>query len=183
MRETPYPPLGDADWPDAIADMAAGFAGRLNVYRVMAHHPALLRAWAGLRRHVVEDTALGALRSEVVILRAGHRLGAAYEWAHHIVRGRAAGLSDARIAALSGPVAAMAPEDAVLAGAVDALVDRQNLSVAEREALVALVGTEGVFDLIATVGFYTTLGFIVRSFDTPVDADVAAALAARPLAR
>jgi 4-carboxymuconolactone decarboxylase len=182
MQESPYPPLADADWPAEIADMAAGFAGRLNVYRVMAHHPALLRACAGLREHIVRDTALGPLRSEVVILRAGHRLGAEYEWAHHIVRGRAAGLSDARIAALAGPVTAMAAEDAVLAGAVDALFDRHRLSAAEHGALAALVGTEGVFDLIATVGFYTTLGCILRSFDTPLDAHVAAELAARPLA-
>lgn len=181
MPTTPYPPLADAAWPPQIADLATGFAGRLNVYRVMAHHPALLRAWAGLRAHVVCDTALGPERSEVVILRTGHRLGAAYEWAHHVVRGRAAGLSDTRIKALAGPVTAMAAEDAVLAGAVDALIDRQCLSAAEHEPLAALVGSAGVFDLIATVGFYTTLGFIVRSFDTPLDADVAADLAARPL--
>jgi alkylhydroperoxidase family enzyme len=175
-------PIPDADWPEAVANLAAGFAGRLDVYRVMAHHPALLRAWAPLRQHVVLDTALGAERSEVVILRTGHRLGAAYEWAHHVVRGRAAGLSDARIAALAGPLDGIAGQDAVLAGAVDALLDRAALSPPEREALEALVGVEGVFDLMATVGFYATLGFIVKTFAVPVDADIAAALEARPLA-
>lgn len=181
MTTTPYPPIADADWPPAIADLATGFAGRLNVYRVMAHHPALLRAWAGLREHVVRETALGPERSEVVILRTGARLGADYEWSHHIVRGRAAGLSDARIRALAGSVTAMAAEDATLAGAVDALIDRRRLSAAEHDALAALVGVEGVFDLIATVGFYATLCYILLSFDTPLDADVAAELAARPL--
>ena len=69
---TRYPPLDNTHWPAEIADMQAGFAGRLNVYRVMAHHPALLRAWADLRDHVVVKTALGPELSEVVILRAAH---------------------------------------------------------------------------------------------------------------
>jgi alkylhydroperoxidase family enzyme len=181
MTQSPYPPLTGADWPTEVADLEAGFAGRLNVYRVMAHHPALLRAWAGLRQHVVRDSALGAERSEVVILRTGHRLGAPYEWDHHVVRARALGMADARIATLAGQIEGMAAEDAVLVASVDALIDRHRLSAAEHEPLAALVGTAGVFDLIATVGFYTTLGCILRSFDTPVDADIAAELAARPL--
>ncbi|HSF64139.1 MAG TPA: carboxymuconolactone decarboxylase family protein [Paracoccaceae bacterium] len=174
--------MSKADWPQDIADMQTGFAGRLNVYRVMAHHPALMRAWAPLRAHVVQDNALGAQRSEVVILRTGHRAGAAYEWAHHISRARACGMSDARIASIAGPLDGMAPEDAVIAGAVDALVDKHHLPEAERDALQALVGTAGVFDVMATVGFYSTLAFIVKTFGTPLDADVAAELDARPLA-
>lgn len=176
------PPLTKADWPQDIADMQTGFAGRLNVYRVMAHHPALMRAWAPLRAHVVQGNALGAQRSEVVILRTGHRAGAAYEWAHHISRGRACGMSDARIASIAGPLDAMAPEDAVIAGAVDALFDHHHLPAAQRDALEALVGKAGVFDVMATVGFYSTLAYIVKTFDPPLDADVAAELAERPLA-
>ena len=43
------PPLTDAQWPSDLADLLKGFAGGLNVYRVMAHNPALLRAWEGLQ--------------------------------------------------------------------------------------------------------------------------------------
>ena len=39
-----------------------------------------------------------------------------------------------------------------------------------------------MFDVIATVGFYSVLGFIVESFDTPIDAAVAAELKEKPLA-
>jgi len=177
----PCLPLSGADWPHDIDDMKDGFAGRLNVYRVMAHHPALVRAWAPLREHVVRRNSLGAQRSEVVILRTGHRMGAAYEWAHHISRGRACGMTDARIASIAGPLTAMSPEDAVIAGAVDALVDDHHLPDPQRMALEGLVGKEGVFDVMATVGFYSTLAFIVRTFETPLDDDVAAELADRPL--
>ena len=51
-------PLTDAEWPPELADLRQGFAGNLNVYRVMAHNPALLRAWENLRGHIVTANAL-----------------------------------------------------------------------------------------------------------------------------
>lgn len=53
-------PISDSDWPKEIEELRNGFAGSLNVYRVMAHNPALLRAWASLRQHIVVDSALSA---------------------------------------------------------------------------------------------------------------------------
>ena len=180
MTITPCPPVADADWPEAIADLRDGFAGQLNVYRTMAHHPALLRAWAQLRQHVVKDTALGPDRSEVVILRTGHRLGSAYEWAHHVSRARALGFSDARIRA----VAAMPEgEDALLVRAVDALFDEHRIPRELEAELAAAIGRAAVFDLIATVGFYSVLGGILQTYDTPLDDAIAHELEQAPLAR
>jgi len=166
-------PLDDAHWPETIADLRDGFAGRLDVYRVLARHPALIRAWTGFREHVVLNSTLGPEQSEVVILRTAHRRRAAYEWAHHVVRGRDRGLSDARIAALSGPLADMGPDDRMLARAVDELVDDACISPPLRAALVDRLGAEGTLDLMATVGAYTLLAFVVKTFETPVDADIA----------
>ncbi|WP_428924860.1 carboxymuconolactone decarboxylase family protein [Marinibacterium sp. SX1] len=182
MPDLPPQPLDDAGWPDEIRDLRDGFAGRLNVYRVMAHHPELLRAWAPLRAHVVTDSALGADRSEVVILRTAHRFGSAYEWAHHVSRARKLGFSDARIAALGrdDPAGADA-DDGLIARAVDALIDDRRLSPDLDRALVALIGRKGVMDLIATVGFYSVLGYMLMSFDTPIDDDIATEMARAPL--
>ena len=171
-------PLSDADWPDTIRDLKQSFAGVLNVYRTMAHHPALLRAWAPLRQHVVKDTALGPEQSEIVILRVGVRLGSSYEWAHHVTRSRALGMSDARIkAVLEMPEG----EDGLLVRAVDAIVDDHRLSPALEAELAQAIGREAVFDLIATVGFYSVLGTILMTYNVPVDADVAAEMADHPL--
>ncbi|WP_102225598.1 carboxymuconolactone decarboxylase family protein [Acidimangrovimonas sediminis] len=178
MPESPCPPIPDADWPEEIADLREGFAGRLDVYRVMAHHPALLRAWAPLRQHVVLDSALGAERSEVVILRVAHRMGAAYEWAHHVSRARKLGFADTRILALKGLPEG---EDGLIARAVDALIDDRRLSPSQEAELAAAIGRKAVFDLVATVGFYSVLGYLLMTYDTPVDAGVAAELARAPL--
>ncbi|MGR3464400.1 carboxymuconolactone decarboxylase family protein [Limimaricola sp.] len=173
-------PLSDADWPGEIADMLPGFAGRLDIYRVMAHHPALLRAWSDLRQHVVVDTSLGAERSEVVILRTGYRHGSDYEWGHHVSRARRLGMAEARIASIKGPLEAMTPEDATLAGAVDALLSQSRLSPAQQAGVEALVGRDGMFDLMATVGFYTVLAFIANSSGLTLDANIRAELEKTP---
>lgn len=174
----PCPPLPDATWPAEIDDLRTGFAGRLNVYRVMAHHPALTRAWAPLRAHVVTDSALGPDRSEVVILRCAVRMGAEYEWAHHVTRARALGFSDARIAAIGSTAEG---EDGLIAAAVDALFTVRRLPAPLEAELAAAIGQKAVLDLIATVGFYSVLGYLLMTYETPVDADVAAAMACAPL--
>jgi len=171
-------PLSDADWPEDILDLRDGFAGKLNVYRTMARHPALVRAWAPLRQHLVKDTALGAERSEIVILRTGVRVGSSYEWAHHVSRARALGISDERVGAVLGQPAG---EDGLLVRAVDAIIDNQRLPGTLEHELVAVFGKEAVFDLIATVGFYLVLGTILKTYDVPVDDDIASELEARPL--
>ncbi|MBC7152194.1 MAG: carboxymuconolactone decarboxylase family protein [Rhizobium sp.] len=178
MTNPPLPPLADEQWPDDIADLRAGFAGALNVYRVMAHHPALLRAWAPLRQHVVKETTLGPERSEVVILRTAHRFGSAYEWAHHVSRARKLGFSDARILALRGLPEG---EDGLIVRAVDALLDDRKLAPKLEADLASAIGREDVLDLIATVGFYSVLGYILMTYDTPLDTDIAAELERDPL--
>ncbi|RRH73204.1 carboxymuconolactone decarboxylase family protein [Falsigemmobacter faecalis] len=174
-------PLSDPDWPDEIADLREGFAGRLNVYRTMAHHPDLLRAWSSFRNHCVLGTALTPAQSEVVILRCGLRLRSDYEWQHHIIRGRKAGLSDARILSLCGALSGMAAEDAVLAAAVDELFTDSRLTQPLYDRVVALAGQKGLLDVMATVAHYTLLGFILNSFGVPLDEDIAAALRDAPL--
>ncbi|MDX3805574.1 carboxymuconolactone decarboxylase family protein [Bosea thiooxidans] len=179
MTTSPCPPISDADWPEAIAEMKTGFAGALNVYRTMAHHPALLKAWGPLRQHIVKDSALGPVRSEVVILRAAHRMGSPYEWAHHVSRARVLGMSEARIASLCGEPEG---EDGLIARAVDALFDDKRLSLALEAELAASIGRAAVFDLIATVGFYSVLGYMLMTYETPIDVAIAAEMAQRPLA-
>ena len=58
----------------------------------------------------------------------------------------------------------------------------EELRRAEHEArLAAAIGQKAVIDLIATVGFYSVLGYLLMTYETPVDADVAAAMARAPL--
>jgi 4-carboxymuconolactone decarboxylase len=180
MEEPRFDPIKDEAWPDSLEDMRAGFAGGLNVYRTMAHHPSLLRSWGPLREHVVNQTTLGPALSEVAILRTGFRLGSSYEQQQHIDRARRRGLEDSRIGSIAGPPEAMAPQDRLISTAVDELFDTHALTDETIEALLRDVGKAAIFDLIATVGFYSTLGYILNSFGTPLDTDIAERLSENP---
>lgn len=168
-------------WPEEIAEMKSGFAGRLKVYRVMAHHPALLKAWSDLRQHITTDSSLDRDQAEVVILRSAMHLDSIYEWSHHISRARALGMTDARIASTRGDLSDMERDDAVLSQAVDELMRDARLGPATRDMLMELVGKEGTLDVFATVGFYSTLGFIVNTFEVAIDENVAEELRTTPL--
>ncbi len=175
-------PISAPDWPDALSDLEADFAERLNVYRTMAHHPALVQAWAALRQHIVLDTALGRERSEVVILRAAHNLNSAYEWTHHVSRARKLGMADQRIASMREAPMQMTAEDGIIATAVDELMQKARLAPETLRGLSDLVGKRAMLDLFATVGFYSTLAFIVNTFETPLDEAVADEMSSLPLA-
>lgn len=171
------PPLEPDAWPESIAFLRGGFAAQLNVYKVMAHHPALLAAWASLRQHVVIDSSLTKRQSEIVILRVGHRWQSTYEWGQHVVRGRQAGLTDTDIDRVRRPPSEWpaGTGETLLMQAVDALLDDGRLPAALTTRLEPHIGLTGVFDVMATVGMYTTLAFIVKTFATPLEPDIRAA--------
>ncbi|WP_324752462.1 carboxymuconolactone decarboxylase family protein [Roseovarius sp. Pro17] len=178
MTQSPFVPLSDAEWPTQISDLRDDFAGALNVYRTMAHHPDLLRAWAPLRQHIVKDNQLGPIRTEVVILRTAVRLGSEYEWAHHVSRSRALDMDDARIAAIREMPDG---EDGLIVRAVDALIDNRHLTLEQEAELAAIIGGKAVIDLIATVGFYSILGYLLLTYQTPLDARIDAEMMRNPL--
>lgn len=178
-----FAPLDDDDLPPEAVDLCGEPAAVLNVYRVMAHHPALLKAWRDFRNHIVMNNRLDAASLEIVILRTGFRRNCRYEWMHHVVRGRKAGLEDFRIrSAALPPEQAGSAKDALLMRCVDALVDTNRLTAGLQRELVTEFGKEGVLDLMATVGMYSTLSYMIDSFSTPIDEDVTAALRNAPLA-
>ena len=72
-------------------------------------------------------------------------------------------------------------EDGLIVRAVDALFDDKRLSLALEAELAAAIGREAVFDLIATAGFYSVLGYMLMTYETPIDAGVATEMAEKPL--
>jgi 4-carboxymuconolactone decarboxylase len=167
-------PVSDDQWPAEVAHLAGGWAQRLTIYRYMAHDPALLKSWENLRNHVVLESVLTGIQRELVILRIAYNWKAGYEWAHHVSRGREAGLSDAQIAAAERPLDHLPADssDRVFFAAVDELMGQGALAPTTSGALNAMVGKAGVIDIMATVGMYTVLAFIAKSFGTQIEPDL-----------
>jgi len=137
----------------------------------MAHNPALLKSWENFRNHIVLKNALTPVQQEIAILRVAHNASAAYEWTHHVNRGKAAGLTDAQIEMCRAAPATWAAgsPDTYIMSAVDELMTAKSLSPASYAALNKVIGVEAILDLMAMIGMYITLAFIVKTFDVPME--------------
>ena len=90
-------PIEPAAWPETLADIRRQMGTPLNVHRALASYPAWLRAWFPFRNHVVHGTSLSSRQYELVVLRVATLTDAAYEWEHHVVTAKEAGLDDEEI--------------------------------------------------------------------------------------
>src|SRR5437667_4833654 len=71
-----------------------------NLLRAIAHHPQLLESFLGFAAALATRGELPRRVSELLALRAAWNCRSEFEWGHHALYARAAGLSDAEIAAI-----------------------------------------------------------------------------------
>ncbi len=168
------PPLEAAAWSDEVREMLAKTAvdGRVfNVFATLAQHPKLLKRWMVFANHVLFKSALPARARELLILRTAWHCRSDYEWGQHQRIARAAGLSDEEIQRVAeGPEApGWATGDAALLRAADELMDDKVVSDATWAALAESLGTDGLMDVVFTVGNYAMLAMALNSFGVERD--------------
>ena len=72
-----------------------------NIFKVLAHHPALVKRWTPFAGHVLSKQTLPFRDRELLILRIGWLNQAEYEFAQHELIAKRGGVSDATWAVLS----------------------------------------------------------------------------------
>lgn len=153
MARIPYPEPDELD-----AETAALLAALppLNLFRMLAGPPGLLRAFTRLGNHVLFGSALDPLLRELAIVRVGLLSGAEYEVRQHDRIARSAGASDELLAALSEGPDAAAFDDAQRAVLrfTDEVVASVRASDRALADAVAVVGTAGVQELTVAIGYY-----------------------------
>lgn len=164
-------PLKSDNWPDELKEIRSFLGSPLHIQSMMAHHPALLKAWMPFRNHVVANSTLSPRHRELLILRIAHLCRSDYEWQHHVERGLLAGLSQVEIERVkkgAGAECWAADESALLAAADqcfnelcirDDTLQRVNLHFSAQQQL----------DIAATVGMYLTLAMIIKTWDVPME--------------
>lgn len=166
-------------WDKTLSPVIDDMRGQpLNVHKLLANHPDLLKAWWSLRMHVVAGGTLEQREAELVILRTAVHTAQWYEWASHVVRGQAAGLSLQEIERIAdGPDAeGWSTQDAILLAAVDELDAARALSDRTQAALSQYFSAQQVLDVIAIYSTYVMLGVILNSWNVELDDEVAGAL-------
>lgn len=159
------------DWDETLAGVRAQIGEPLNIHRLLANYPEWLLAWMSFRNHVVHGTTLSARQFELIVLRVATLAEAPYEWEHHVVTGKEAGLTDAEIERVrSGPDAAgWNAADAVLLNAVDDCILRRCVTEKTLEALRVEFNDKQLLDIIATVTMYFAMAVVTRTFAVPID--------------
>ena len=155
---------------EAVEKNAMG--GRIfNVFRVLAHHPKLVKRWTPFAGHVLSKQTLPFRDRELLILRIGWLNQAEYEFAQHELIARRGGLSDADITRIkAGPKATGWNEkEAALIQAVDDLYENSIVSDATWAALAESYSTEQLVDAVFTVGQYNLVSWALNSFGVPLD--------------
>jgi alkylhydroperoxidase family enzyme len=172
-------PLDTEAWDESLAEVIDDMAGQpINVHKLMANHPALLRAWWNLRNYTIAGGDLGQRHTELLILRVALKMENWYEWASHVHRGLAAGLTMEEIERVkAGPADPdWQPDERLLIQAVDELVHDRAVTDATLEALREYFTDRQILDAIVTQGAYVTLGCLLNTWETPLDEHVEAAI-------
>jgi 4-carboxymuconolactone decarboxylase len=164
-------PLPPSQWPEELDSIRQSLGVPLNIHNIMAHHAGLTRAWMPFRNHIVADSSLEARHRELLILRTAVNCDAAYEWAHHVVRGHEAGLSDDEIQRVK-----KGPDSPDWRRAERVLLQAADECFRDSEISELCLGELGnhfdecqQLDIITTVGMYMTLATIIKTYNVPME--------------
>lgn len=173
MADSPrLAPVDPANLDDDTVQVLEALGG-LNIFATLAHHPSLLKRWLVFGNHVLNRNTLGARERELVILRAGWRCGSEYEFGQHTVIGKRCGLTDEEVHRLTTDgIDGWSDQDAVLVAATDELVASHTLSDSTWAQLAAILDTQGLLDLIFTVGQYVLVSTALNALGVQRDEGV-----------
>jgi 4-carboxymuconolactone decarboxylase len=147
----------------ALTDADGGLEGPFNA---MLLSPPVGSALQALGSAVRYGSGLANRDREIAILVVAHAWDCAFEVYAHEAVGRAAGLSDAELAALrTGDYAPLTEQDRLVANTSAALAVRSALTDEEFSAARDALGLRLLFELTTLVGYYATLALQLRVFD------------------
>ncbi|MCT7657031.1 carboxymuconolactone decarboxylase family protein [Mycobacterium deserti] len=169
----PLPSTLTADQRAAVEKIESGPRGALfGPFVPLLRSPHLMTRLQLVGEHLRFDAAIAPHLTELVILIVARRWGQDFEWGHHAPLARAAGLGDDVIAAIRDGADITGPDDVrAVWRLVDELENTRALSDSTFASALGTVGDTGVVEVIATVGYYTTLAMVMNAARTPVPHD------------
>ena len=165
-------PLVDAPDDPLVREQFVALAsggGILNLHRMMAHAPPLMRASGEMALAFRRDTELSRSLAELAVLRTAQVLDCAYIWSRHLSLARACGVTERQIDEL-----AHWPESAAFTPAQKAA-----LGFAEKAARMTPIGDSDfawlrrdftpreIVELAMLVGFYASTAIVIKALPVP----------------
>lgn len=173
-------PLHSADWSPEVRELlgathasVAELEGErrtdghktLNILRTVAHLPRLLGPFLGFSAALAQQGELSRRDSELLALRAAWNSRSDFEWGHHVLYARAAGIDENEIENVGrGPARPEWSErDRNLLLAADQLHARQQIDDAVWDGLAAHWSEAQRVEIAFVVGQYTMLSMVANS--------------------
>src|SRR4030081_2131852 len=114
-----------------------------NIFKVLAHHPALVKRWTPFAGHILSKQTLPFRDRELLILRIGWLNQAEYEFAQHELIARKGGVSDGDMENVeTGPKGAWNAHEAALMQAADDLFENSVVADTTWATLAKTYSTE-----------------------------------------
>lgn len=159
-----------------VADLegqpASAPARILNILRTIAHLPNLLGPFLGFADALARKGELKRRDSELLALRAAWNCRSEFEWGHHVVYARAAGLSDEEIDRIpaGGEAPGWSARDRTLLKAADQLHSCQQVADDVWRALEREFSPAQLVEVPFVVGQYTMLSMVANSTGVELEA-------------
>ncbi|MCB2077026.1 MAG: carboxymuconolactone decarboxylase family protein [Novosphingobium sp.] len=162
------PPLDVEEFTPEQAELVGNWT-HLVFSRVIARRPDMYRIFVPWIEQLIAKTKLPPRDRQVLVLRTLALGNDTYEFHHHVMISKNAGISDEDIAAFAKGSEALSGFEQVLACAAEELVSDQFIADATWAALAERYGEEQLMEVVFLVGCYNTMAMLTRSFGMPLE--------------
>ncbi len=151
-----------------------GPAGNMNAFKTLIRQPKLFQRLVSSVQYVMQESTIPARDRESLILRTAWLCKAEYEWSHHSINGKQAGLSDEEILRVTKGARAKGwtSFDAALLQAADELRGDACISDSTWKALAEKYTQQQMMELVFTVAMYNLASMLLNSFRVELDQNV-----------
>jgi 4-carboxymuconolactone decarboxylase len=159
-----------------VADISSGprggFAGP---FVPLLRSPELENRLQKVGEYLRFGAAIGRRNTEFVILITARNWTQQYEWGQHAPIAQKEGIKPETVAAISEGrrPAGMTEEEEIIYNFCDELLHNKTVSEPAYARVKAKFGEQGVIDMTALMGYYTTLAMLMNVAQTPPDAGAA----------
>ena len=171
-KKTNFGILEPDSWDKSLSQILKQMNGQpLNVHKLLANHPKLLKAWWNFRNYSVEGGDLGRRRGELVILRVAANLRSWYEWSSHVDRSLQCGLEIFEIERVNKKIkkSDWCVEEYVLLLAVDELIESRTIKKRLFTKLKQYYSEQQIMDIISIHGMYIILGCMIDIWELDLE--------------
>ncbi len=157
----------------ALLESVTVAGAEANIFTTLVRAEGLTRKWLPLGGKLLNGK-IPARDRELLILRTGWNCGSEYEWAQHVVIGRAVGLTDHEIRRVAtGPDAGWGPFEATLLRAADELHRNWTITDATWSTLAEAYDTQQLIELPMLVGHYHMVAMTLNALGVQLDPGLA----------